>query len=199
MPSFNIHLAIAKLYAEKNEIKDLAGFYRGNVDPDLTDNKDLTHYGATPEKTDVKNAWDRFSIKVDLAKFLSRHKLDSDYNRGLFLHLITDEEFFYTFYGRNVLESLDDDIYRANLYYSYGIVNPYLKETYHLDEIGIDKIADTTYMQKKIQQARDKIERVKTGNSHSPECIIDTIKLDKFIRKVAKVNLENTAKRVRIS
>ena len=44
MPSFNIHLAIALKYCEKNEIKDKESFFRGSIDPDLVKDKSVTNY-----------------------------------------------------------------------------------------------------------------------------------------------------------
>lgn len=45
MPGYIIHVAVGKIYAQNNEIEDLQSFYRGIIDPDMTDDKSKTHYG----------------------------------------------------------------------------------------------------------------------------------------------------------
>ena len=51
MAGFHIHLAIAKRYAEKNNIRETAELYRGTVAPDLVDNKSISHYSGQQDNT----------------------------------------------------------------------------------------------------------------------------------------------------
>lgn len=199
MASFNIHLAVAKLYAERRHIKDLRAFYKGTIDPDLTDEKDTTHYGHTPDIKTERDTWNRIVRKVDLKKYLETHNLDNDYNRGYFLHLVVDLKFFHEFFGKTLLSGIDTDIFSANLYYTYGLLNSYLVKHYNLDEICIDKIADFSFMNKKVKQAHDIIAGAKNDSNHSPKSVFDIASIDAFIREVANVDLENIAKHVRIS
>ncbi len=54
MPSFNIHLAVAKRYIEKhNDIKNTLDLYKGSIAPDLTNNKNNTHYTAPRKDNDT--------------------------------------------------------------------------------------------------------------------------------------------------
>ena len=50
MPSFNIHLAVAVKYSEKNKIENKEEFFRGSIDPDLVKDKSLTHYTGKRNK-----------------------------------------------------------------------------------------------------------------------------------------------------
>ena len=68
MAGYVIHLAIAKKYLEKNDIKDKDAFLSGVIMPDLLD-KRSSHYG---ENTSNPN----------LNEFLKANSLDSDYNKG---------------------------------------------------------------------------------------------------------------------
>ena len=197
MASFNTHLAIAKLYAKRNKVKDLASFYKGNIDPDLTDNKDTTHYGVTPNS--FVNAWVRVENKVDLAKFLKHNKLDNDLNLGRFLHLVTDKKLFDEFYGKEYLENCGHDMFTADNFYSYSVINTHLVERYNVDSLKIHEILDFGYMQKQISHAWDKIFSARDLLDYIPKCIIDTDKLDKFIEEVASLDLQSIAKLARNS
>lgn len=54
MPSFNIHLAVAKRYLDKhNDIKNTLDFYKGSIAPDLTNDKYKTHYTVPRSDSDV--------------------------------------------------------------------------------------------------------------------------------------------------
>ena len=185
MPSFNIHLAIAKLYAKRARVKDLTAFYKGTVDPDLTDNKDKTHYGVPFDH--YENAWVRFGNKVNLTKFLMHNTVDGDYGLGKFLHLVVDKKFFEEFFGKERLLQEDDNKFRADLYYSYGVLNPYLIKRYNLNDICIDK----TYMDNRIQQTSDWANSVKRNLNYTPKCIIGVKRLDEFICEMADVDLES--------
>ncbi len=123
MPGYIIHLATATEYIRKheNEIKNKEEFFKGSIAPDLTtkENKVITHYGQG-------------SDKVELRKYLQANDINSDYNKGYFLHLITD----YIFYNK-LLEYTSKQIYN-----DYDILNEYLIKKYSvtvLDEIK-DKV-----------------------------------------------------------
>jgi len=199
MASFNIHIAVAKLYAARTgAIKDLGAFYKGTVDPDLTDNKESTHYGYDPGPFE-KNAWLCFGYKVGLSKYFKTHDLDNDYNLGYFLHLVVDVKFFHEFFNEEYLSKQDTDIFKANIYHSYGLVNPHLVKQYGLDEIDMGKIMDMPYITKKVEQSRKKIERVQQEENHTAVCILDIARLDAFITEVAGLDLQSIAAHARKS
>lgn len=111
MPGFVIHLATANEYMRKhkNEIKNKDEFIQGCIAPDLTtkEGKKQTHFGER-------------SSRVKLRKFLEAVDINTDYNKGYFLHLVTD----YIFYNK-IISYTSKDIYN-----DYDILNKYLIEKY---------------------------------------------------------------------
>lgn len=115
MPGFVIHIAVAKEYLKKhnnNEYDD--EFIKGNILPDLTDDKTKTHYGKSPTYTNLK-------------EFLLHNKLNNSLNKGIFLHLITDY-LFYNYYLENVPRKSSKEI----LHNDYDIINKDLIEKYDI-------------------------------------------------------------------
>lgn len=109
MPGFVIHLAVANEYIRKNknDIKEEDKFLDGVIAPDFTNNKSQTHYGEKSSKTNLR-------------KYLEENEIKTDFDKGYFLHLVTD----YIFYNK-VLNSISTDIYN-----DYDILNEYLIEKY---------------------------------------------------------------------
>ena len=114
MASFYTHIAIAKRWLEKNPgiILDEQAFIDGNVEPDLTDDKNATHFGVrNPNSSLIR--WN--ADKVSLEKFLATYQLDSDYNRGMYLHLMTDFVYYNQFLPSEYLETkMREDMIRDN-------------------------------------------------------------------------------------
>lgn len=111
MPGFVIHLATAKEYMRKHSraIKNENEFFKGVIAPDLTtkENKVVTHYGNN-------------SAEVSLRRYLKDKTIESDFDKGYFLHLVTD----YIFYNKILICSSKD------IYNDYDILNKYLIEKY---------------------------------------------------------------------
>ena len=101
MPGFVIHIAIGQEYLRKHNLNYSKEFIKGIVAPDFTSDKSKTHYGKSPRYTNLK-------------KFLDNNKIDTDYNKGFFLHLITD----YLFYNYYVTK-----IGKDGLYNDYDLTN----------------------------------------------------------------------------
>ena len=112
MAGYVIHLAVAEEYIRKHreQIEDYNKFIEGVIYPDSVQDKSLTHYG---EK----------SSKVHLEDFLQEHEIENCFEKGYFLHLITD----YLFYN-NFLKYFSKDIYE-----DYDISNNYLVEKYNVN------------------------------------------------------------------
>ena len=134
MASIATHLAIAKRFIEKNPglIKDERAFYEGNVLPDLVKNKEETHYGVRGEKVDLIK---RHKEKVNLQKFLEFNKLDTDENKGRFLHLYTDQIFFNALISHDYLRSVDLETFIQDFHYTIKfqehVVHEYYGISYH--------------------------------------------------------------------
>lgn len=112
MPGYVIHLSVANEYIRKypKEIDDYSKYIEGVIFPDSVIDKSLTHYG---EK----------SSKVNLRKFLSENEINNDYNKGYFMHLVTD----YVFYNK-FLECYSKDIYN-----DYDILNKRLQKRFNVE------------------------------------------------------------------
>lgn len=111
MAGYVIHLAVAEEYIKrhKNQIEDYNKFIEGIIYPDEVQDKSLTHYGKR-------------SSKVILKDFFKEHTIDTGFEKGYFLHLVTD----YLFYNK-FLEYFSRDIYE-----DYDISNKYLIEKYNV-------------------------------------------------------------------
>lgn len=111
MPGYVIHLAVAQEYLRKNKKQEeYKEFIKGVIYPDSVKDKSLTHYGPK-------------SSKVDLKKFLEHNNIDNSYQRGYFLHLVTD----YLFYNKYL------DIFTKDIYDDYDILNSGLIQKYNVD------------------------------------------------------------------
>ena len=111
MAGYVIHLAVAEEYIKKHpeDIIDYNKFIEGVLSPDGVSDKSITHYGEKSSKTNLK--W-----------FLEENKIENDFNKGYFLHLVTD----YIFYNK-LLECFSKDIYN-----DYDILNKKLQEKFNV-------------------------------------------------------------------
>ena len=130
MPSQMTHLAIAKRYLEKHPqtIRDVQSFLDGNVLPDLNPNKAASHCGVRTERYDILK---HNREKVSFTNFAATHDLSDDLNKGQYLHLYVDYQFYNVFlldYFRRVeREQTSIDLYEttrrddAYLMKKYGV------------------------------------------------------------------------------
>lgn len=179
MASFVIHLAIGKRYYEKsNLIQDKNEFYNGIVDPDLVKDKALSHYTGQRDNNDLIS----FLLKkVQLYEYLKKENIDSDYQKGVFLHLVTDYLFFNNFLDKDYLKSTPYSDFIKDLYYSYDITKEYLERKYHIEYPDC------------LEEINDNIERTrreKTTLNEIRKIILSYNELDKFIEYISDINLE---------
>ena len=186
MPSFCIHLAIGNLYATKNKINDKSAFDSGIIAPDFQKDKEKSHYSAPKMPTDT--LLDIFNKKVQLAEFLKVNSIDDDYNKGVFLHLITDYIYFTKFFSKDLIIELGED-FLPSMYYSYDLVKDHVENKYDVKYPGeISGIIENINNKRKILGFDKGITKPN---------IIPMEKLDKFIDFCANINLENFAKKIR--
>lgn len=130
MPSYVIHLAVGKEYIRKHpdEIKDIEEFEKGIIDPDMAEDKDVSHFGK-----------DRMNIDID--KYLTLYPLKNDYAKGYLLHLITDHIFYsYTFYNETIKAKENQETF----YHDYDVLNSALIEKYEVRlPKSVEKYANT--------------------------------------------------------
>lgn len=180
MPSFSIHLAVGKRYLEKNlEIKDKNGFYLGILAPDFATDKQISHYTGERNRNDIIDFLEK---KVQLSSFLEKENIDTDYQKGVFIHLITDYVFFTSFFSKDYLSSNNLDTFLNNLYYSYDQVNDYLNEKYLID-YSIFSVETRDKIDRNIKR---KLEQTRNGTN-----ILSFDKLDVLIEEVSNVNLDS--------
>lgn len=152
MPSFTIHLAVAKKYLEKHPEENQEQFYNGVIDPDLKD-KTTSHFG-------------KYSSTPDLNKYCREVGLNTSYNRGYFLHLLTDDLFYNKFLDR----------FSKQIYSDYDKINKAIIERYNI------KIPDKIIKSVKFEE----------GDTE----LLDLEKVCKFIETVGNLDLENYRKEI---
>lgn len=154
MAGYVIHLAVGEEYLKihPNEINNYDEFIDGIIYPDSVTDKSLTHYGPK-------------SSQVNLRNFFSDRDIDNDFNKGYFIHLVTDYLFYNKFlkvfskkYIYNDYDILNKDIekefnvkiplkIKEKVYYSLGkpiILNlddtiEFIKKTVNYDINDIKK------------------------------------------------------------
>ena len=186
MSSINIHLAVAKKYAEIHQnINNLKEFYIGAIAPDIADDAYISHYSDNINCS-KNNILEFFNRKVMLNKYLEDNKITTDYDKGYFLHLVTDYLFFNYFFAKNYLNNTTYQEFYLNLYYSYDFIENYLKQKYNISYQSLpreisQKVIDIIKKDKNEKNYNENI----TGNN-----ILPFDRLDKFIEYVAKINLD---------
>lgn len=153
MPGFIIHLAIAKKQMELDNIENEEEFIKGVIAPDLLKKQGLeTHYGVNFQKPDWK-------------RFFENYDLKTDYNKGFFLHLITD----YIFYSEYLEE------WKTEIYDDYDILNDSLIKKYDLK------------IPKEIESY--------VGSQNKPLTILNLDDIITFIEIVGNMSIENLYKK----
>ena len=183
MPGIHIHLAIGNRYIEKHKVENEKEFLEGIIAPDFAESKDKSHYTVHMELKD--NFAEYVKEKINLENFLKENKVQTDYEKGVYLHLLTDDTFFRTFFEQEYLESTNYDDFMRDLYYSYGVINQHLIKKYNisLSEETVEKIKRN--IEESIKQKKVKEDNANANN------ILPIEKIDKFIEKLSDVNLDN--------
>lgn len=179
MASFNILFAVGQRYIDKNHIKNIDVFMQGILDPDLAEDKKKSHY---TKKRINDTLLTHLQTKVSLYDFLKENSMETDYKKGIFLHLITDYLFFNDFFDLEYIKNVDYENFCKDLYFSYDLTNSYLQKKYN---INTDKFKNeiNNNIKKDNQEKQIKINEKRNN-------ILDTSKLNSFIEKVSDINLE---------
>lgn len=151
MAGYVIHLAIGEEFIRlhPDEVKDYDAFIEGIISPDGVPDKSLTHYGPKTCMVNLKEYFNDKDIKID-------------FDKGYFLHLVTD----YLFYNK-FLEKFS----KNGIHEEYDVINAELENEF---KVKIPKkIKDRVFY--------------KEGKTE----ILDLQKTIKFIKDVAKYNLED--------
>ena len=185
MHSFNIHLAIALKYCEKNEIKDKESFFRGSIDPDLVKDKSVTHYTG---KRDERFLRQYLYEKVRLNEYLKENTVETDYDKGTFLHLATDFIFYQEFLSDEYLASVNYYEMTRDLYYSYRLSNPYLEEKYNIHSLNLDDVMN--------QNIKQTLTRMNVDNTNGYNLLTEE-KMEKFIDKISDIDISSYIEKIK--
>ena len=141
MPSFGVHLAIANKYLEKNN-DNKEEFIKGTISIDLAEDKEKSHFADTTlPKTDLKKF---ISGRVILKDYIKENSINNSYERGGFLHILTDYYFYTSFFDDIDLNFTSYEVFKTTLYNDYALVNEHLKERYSIEFIEEIKNFDLT-------------------------------------------------------
>lgn len=180
MAGFNIHLAIGKKYIENNNnIKDINEFYNGVVAPDLAPDKVISHYTSCTDKSNLEYY---LSKRIELYDYLIHNKINNDYDKGVFIHLITDYLFFNHFFEKKYINSIDINKFNNDLYHSYDNTDKYLEDKYELKEITIYN---------DLIEYKNKSKKQKKTTYENGKDILPLDKLEEFINKTSIINIDN--------
>ena len=185
MPSFNIHLAVAIKYCENHMIENKEEFFKGNIAPDLVTDKSISHYTGMRDKNFLR----QFVFeKVRLNEFLKENNVESDFEKGVFLHLATDFIFYQEILSDEYLASVDYDKMIQDLYYTYRKTNHYLEEKYNIHSLNLDEVMESNIKKTLIRMNVDDSK----GKNLLPENIMEN-----FIDKVSKLNIYDYIEKIK--
>lgn len=193
MPGFNIHLAIGKRYIEKQKnkkdiIKNENSFYNGLIAPDLVTDKKISHYTTETNKNNLE----KYLLgKVRLDLYLKDNKVETDFEKGVFLHLLTDYLFFNEFFEKEFIKNIDYQDFVRDLYYSYEMTNEYLNKKYNIDfSIFGDRLEKNIRKNKKEKKLED-------SDLKEKKLIFSEKDLDEFIEKISSINIKELENEIR--
>lgn len=173
MPSLLIHLAASNKYLKKHpgEIKDIEAFHKGVISPDLdknleknldVDSKIFSHY------------YTEDGGHIEFEKFLHDPtvNMSTDFWKGYYFHLLTDEIFYVSDFKEEHNRSL---IEGPHLYPDYQCLAKWLIKKYHIDK------TESFYTKRVLF-----LSQPTSGKTR----YIKKRKLKKFINKMSKIDLK---------
>lgn len=173
MASFSMHLVIAKLYLQKHPEENEEEFIEGSIAPDITKDKSVTHYGKA-------TAWS------NPAKYLQANdrKIENSYERGYFLHLITD----FLFYHKLVdIEEID-----ARFIKDESVKDKWIKNQRNDFSILEGEIRKRYNIEKYIDRLPENIRKVMTSSEGELK-VFERKSLFKFLEDMAQIDLDKMA------
>lgn len=171
---------------KKDDIKDKESFFNGLVDPDLAEDKDKSHYTDMHENS-LEDIIDHLAKKVKLNKYIEKEYDGSDYQKGIFLHLITDYIFFNAFLDKDYLRNITYKEYCDDLYFSYGEIDSYIVDKYKIDYRN---------MKKELQANINNNKKDNHLQSTTKKNILDPILVSNFIERVSDIDLEEYKEKI---
>ena len=169
MASYIIHLAAANEYLKRHVIENKDDFILGVLSVDLKEDRIKSHYTKTTDKSDLLKFLEG---KVSLDDYLKENSVNTDYDRGVLFHLITDYEFYNNFFDVDKLSVIDYPTFKKYIYHDYQSLNDIIKKKYNVILPDVIKKYDIP--------------------SSGEKCyLIDENKLDEFIVGLGNINLDD--------
>lgn len=180
MPSLDIHIAIARKYLKKyNNIENEVAFIKGNLYPDLVDDRINSHYTKKSDKSDLLEV---LKNKIGLNEYLENKEIVDDYEKGYFLHLMTDFIFFNHFLDKNYINITSYDNFKKDLYYSYNMAHNYLMNNYDISYYPFENEIEKRIFDSQVDA---------NYNGEKRTNIIPYNKLDSFINKILEKDVDS--------
>lgn len=129
MASYVIHLAIAELYLKKHSNENYKEFIDGTIDVDDVQDKVKSHYTGNTDKSNLKAF---LGQKVILSEYVKTNCIETSYDKGYFLHLLTDYYFYNSYFDECWINKVEYSDFKKVLYHDYHILNEYLIKKYSL-------------------------------------------------------------------
>ena len=168
MPSYGIHLAVAKKYLDVHPEENENDFIQGTLDVDLAEDRIASHYTVNTDHSDLVKF---LNGKVDPYSYTSEHTINSSYDRGYFQHLMTDYYFYTEFFDKECLCGIDYDEFKKVMYHDYKSVNRHLVQKYNIEYPEVVKKYNIV--------------------SEEDSIAIHNDALDNFIDRVSSIDLDN--------
>ncbi|MBR1926106.1 MAG: hypothetical protein IJ837_04595 [Clostridia bacterium] len=140
MPSLTIHLAVGMEYLKNFEILNKEMFLDGVMAPDLLGRqgkvqKRQAHF--SDKCSDFATFQKACESYVNLYSYLSKKDIKNDYDRGYFLHLLTDYLFYTKFVFEQVFKkdkTIDENSYCPKFFYDdYNCVDKHIEAKYNVN------------------------------------------------------------------
>ena len=118
MPSMSAHMAVAKKVSEQLNIDDY-NFIKGNILPDLYDDKNKSHFKIKDKKYLIPN----------IEEAINELEINNNLYLGYITHLLLDK-----YYLENFLDKYDFDVFKnGDLYEDYDYLNDDIINYFKLD------------------------------------------------------------------
>jgi hypothetical protein len=147
-------------------------------------NREASHHGLTWESANSDDLVEQLKTKASLEKFLKVNNLETDINRGKFLHLYADWEFYNNFLSKKYLKSVTLERYLDDLKYTSNTYDDYLITKHKLS------FSSTSRENECIQIFK------MWNNENAPKSgtlIFTRQELDDFIEQISSVDIDKLA------
>ncbi len=189
MANLTVHIAVAQEWAKRHKVQDLDDFIWGAVAPDVLswekNNSYVTHYGdKVDESTPLK---DNLGNKTHLEKYLACNTIITDYDKGYFLHLVTDLLYYNDFINFDVLQNYYDTHDRkikGCFYHDYDCTLEFVTKTFKVNYKN--KHSEVSALEEKYGKCAIK----------DAPWLYSEQQLADFIVRVAEIDLDSLAQKI---